>query len=425
MVGAQVPLQSVCQGEPLVFETSLHEDQGRIVSWQWDFGDPASGQANHSREENPTHVYQQPGSYRASLIISTARGIVDTLITPVEVHPLPPIQLDRIGTCQDTLVKLALREMAEGTQAFWCWGDQGAVDTGRVGIHRYAQPGHYPLHVRVESPAGCASELSDSLRWPLMPPSVHIPGDTICQGESVKFFKPPQAGRGTLRWYLPPDHGHPVARGDTLTTTPLDQTTQYSVARYDSLTGCESARTLVEATVFPPPHLRITHRYETPERIPARLAFEIHPSLPDLDYHWQFGDGKESRAATPQHWYQRPGSYMVSLQVTSPTGCRATRRSEVEIFDAPGIAYPSAFSPNGDGVNDYFSLEFANLVELEVQIYDRQGNLVFQSRQPDFRWEGHDFEGQALPAGVYVCAISGKDESGHTVKERGTLTLIR
>ena len=78
----------------------------------------------------------------------------------------------------------------------------------------------------------------------------------------------------------------------------------------------------------------------------------------------------------------------------------------VSVLNAEHIFFPTAFSPNGDGVNDLFQIFYGPevLEILELQIFDRWGNLLFGSSQTvqglDLAWDG-TFRGQALPPGVY------------------------
>ena len=88
---------------------------------------------------------------------------------------------------------------------------------------------------------------------------------------------------------------------------------------------------------------------------------------------------------------------------------------------------PNAFSPNGDGINDIFYV-FANTeyTEFELNIFSRNGDLVFQSRQIENGWDGHrKGTGELLPQGVYVYTVKYRTSSLKSGVEKGQILLIR
>jgi len=90
---------------------------------------------------------------------------------------------------------------------------------------------------------------------------------------------------------------------------------------------------------------------------------------------------------------------------------------------------PNAFSPNSDGENDEFKA-FVNcsLTDYEIQVFDRWGNVVFQSENPDLGWDGM-VNGERAKQGVYIYLIryNPPDGEGSTLRtvQSGTLTLLR
>jgi gliding motility-associated-like protein len=89
---------------------------------------------------------------------------------------------------------------------------------------------------------------------------------------------------------------------------------------------------------------------------------------------------------------------------------------------------PNVFSPNDDGVNDYFSIFGSDILGLQLSIYDRWGSLLFQSSDIEARWDGY-YRGKAMLPGVYVwvAQIEGYRADGtfFTATEKGSVTLVR
>ncbi|HYG15723.1 MAG TPA: gliding motility-associated C-terminal domain-containing protein, partial [Bacteroidia bacterium] len=94
----------------------------------------------------------------------------------------------------------------------------------------------------------------------------------------------------------------------------------------------------------------------------------------------------------------------------------------------PRIFMPTSFTPNGDGLNDFLLLNAADVDNITFKLFDRWGELVFESNNPHFKWDA-TYKGDALPGGIYIwtCSYSGRNNEGRTIKktENGTLHLIR
>lgn len=97
----------------------------------------------------------------------------------------------------------------------------------------------------------------------------------------------------------------------------------------------------------------------------------------------------------------------------------------VLIQKSTDLFVPSAFTPNGDGVNDQFQVVGQGIDEIEILIYNRWGELIFTSSSVDQQWDG-TYKGKESPSGVYVYRIRAKNESRHTWTEKeGQITLLR
>ncbi len=122
-----------------------------------------------------------------------------------------------------------------------------------------------------------------------------------------------------------------------------------------------------------------------------------------------------------------PGIYIDTL--VSALGCDLIVTTEIEEFN---IVLASAFTPNRNGQNDFMFVsnpEICGVEQIELNVYNRYGELIFESRDIQNRWDGSDRNGEPAPAGLYL--VTGKavmrDELGNekTVKIEGGTTLIR
>nr|MBP6722192.1 gliding motility-associated C-terminal domain-containing protein [Bacteroidia bacterium] len=94
--------------------------------------------------------------------------------------------------------------------------------------------------------------------------------------------------------------------------------------------------------------------------------------------------------------------------------------------DCPGrIFVPNVFSPNGDGLNDFFQVTYVNMETLTVKIYDRWGKFLFESNDKDFKWDGN-FNGNPLPEGTFFWTINYKfTDIEFPEEKRGTVMILR
>lgn len=90
----------------------------------------------------------------------------------------------------------------------------------------------------------------------------------------------------------------------------------------------------------------------------------------------------------------------------------------------PSLSVPDAFSPNGDGLNDFYKIPTYAIEKLEIRIFDRWGNLVFYSNDKYFTWDGNK-NGNACPEGIYAFQILATGFEEQSILKNGTITLIR
>jgi len=84
---------------------------------------------------------------------------------------------------------------------------------------------------------------------------------------------------------------------------------------------------------------------------------------------------------------------------------------------------PTAFSPNGDGLNDTFGVLAKGLEYFELTVYNRWGEVVFYSDQIGARWDGN-YKGKAAPVGAYGYEVVAKDANNRSLKRKGTVILV-
>ncbi len=85
---------------------------------------------------------------------------------------------------------------------------------------------------------------------------------------------------------------------------------------------------------------------------------------------------------------------------------------------------PNAFSPDGDGINDYFKIWGQGISDFEIEIYNRWGQMVFKSNNIEEQWDGK-FNDKMSPSGTYVFRVKSKNLNNEEYLESGTVSLVR
>ena len=147
-----------------------------------------------------------------------------------------------------------------------------------------------------------------------------------------------------------------------------------------------------------------------------------------INYYWSFGDGDSSIIVSPYHKYDEVGYYNVQLIAETEYGCRDTVNYTVRIKDIYTFYAPTAFSPDGDGVNDEFRV-FGTGIDLDnfnLKVYDRWGEVIWETNDIYETWDGKLKEhGKVAQNGMYTWRCVFLDFTGIEHEETGPVTIIK
>jgi len=149
------------------------------------------------------------------------------------------------------------------------------------------------------------------------------------------------------------------------------------------------------------------------------------PPCPDCSYFWDFGDGTTSNLPEVTHRFDGLGNTTVYHTAVNSIGC--SDRNSFSVLVPPLIYIPGAFTPNGDGINDAFMVVVSGAREFDLAIFNRWGDLVFFSNEPDQPWMGDHRNGSThfVPDGVYTYVVRVRGFNGDAIEKTGSVTLIR
>lgn len=108
----------------------------------------------------------------------------------------------------------------------------------------------------------------------------------------------------------------------------------------------------------------------------------------------------------------------------SGTGSANPNNPELKVKYTLG-KLPTAFSPNGDNINDLFFIESTGLLDFSLTIVDAKGDKVFSTTDPNFKWDGTNLAGEELPEGDYIYFFVAKDELNNPVTKSNSLAISK
>ena len=153
---------------------------------------------------------------------------------------------------------------------------------------------------------------------------------------------------------------------------------------------------------------------------------------------WDFGDGTATVNVSPEedgnvttHNYSFAGVFDVTLTVFNSEGCSETLIQTIQIGSGYDVMFPNVFSPNADGINDYFEGEFTGIASFTFQIFDMWGGLVFTGSYdyddlPDnWGWDGTYSNGKPFENLSFRYVFVGTAGDNSQVTRTGEATIIR
>lgn len=192
--------------------------------------------------------------------------------------------------------------------------------------------------------------------------------------------------------------------------------------------GCKNKFThLSMIEVYPAP-LSLFSASETSASTANPSIEFLNQSTLANDFIWAFGDGDSSYVVNPMpHTYHLSGTYLVSLIAQSTQGCRDTSYIKVEITDYPSFYVPNAINPFSYlQQNRIFKPQgyFIGIKDYHLSIYNRWGEPIFISTEPEIGWDGKLSDGTNAPMGSYTWLIKYLSADRTPILKTGAVNVI-
>ena len=366
-------------------------------------------------------------NYFVSQTVNGCEGGIDTLTVVVIGLQPEPTATDVVYCQGDVASSLA----ASGTAVFNWWASaQGGTSTTVAPIPSTLVAGTFYFYV--SQGTGACESLRDTLTVVINPtPSLLFSSSasTICSNECIQFTEISTAACQSISWNF----------GDGGTAVSSNPTHCYNTAGNFSVSatcvntfGCSTTSTVANAITVQPGAIAdfsILEGAVISSSSPVNFVADT-VAQSGQTYLWNFGDplsGNLNTSTLPlvNHTYSDTGLYCVRLIAYLPGGaCSDTLTKCLEVIGESTIDIPNVFTPNGDGVNEVFSVKSYGITSLSANIFDRWGRKVAQWDGVSGFWDGKNTSGKVSSNGVYYYVIKAVNLKEESKEYSGFIQLI-
>ena len=356
----------------------LGTDQNLCVGdvYNIDSGNPGADHEWNTLELTQTISVDTTGLFSVEVVDGNGCINTDDILIVFNENPTTVLP-DEITICEDEVITLD----AENAGSDFIWfpntEDTQTIDVNVASIYS----------VSITSPEGCTSTDQTELivaTYPL----VDLGADqSACEGDVIQLNSQASGGLN-VNWSVPGN------------ASSIDVTSSGVYAVTVDNDYCFSSD---EVSIFFNP----LAENMLEEEIATCFVTNLDPLVLNVSnfgssYNWSTGE------QTASILVEEPGLY--SVNVTTSFGCESTFYTEVyELCFGPYIYVPNSFTPNGDGINDGWKAEGIFIVDFEIQVFNRWGEVVFESTDVDEVWQGNDQKGNHfVPSGVYTYQLRFK-----------------
>ncbi len=408
------------------FTVNTQNNSASANDFIWFFNDPNNPGAT-SNLPNPTYTYSDTGLYNIVLIAEPGTVCADTFSASVNIlrnslfanfnivsaNCADSLTIDIVDSSIDTISNVSGWEWVL-TQGSNTWTTQEKNPSFVLN-----EPGDALLRLIVTSENGCMDTLEQVFPVFFIEDPLLDDSTGICIGNGNVELNPDGAFPGATYSWAPPDFlddptsPNPIAN-PTVTTT-------YTVSIDDANGFCHVEK---DVTIIVSPFVTVTPVLDTifqGQSVPILASFD-----PSYTYSWSPANWLDNAEINnPVSTPEQDVSYI--LTVTDENGCVVERTVVIVVqtlCEEPYVFIPTGFTPNGDGKNDQFRVIGNNLAEVHLVVYNRWGEPVFETNDPNDGWDG-TFKGKLLPPDAYGFYAEVTCAGGLKFFKKGNVTLIR
>ena len=406
---------AVCASANTIFTDSSFTNNGDSVNnWWWNLGNGAIATV-----PNTSATYTAAGEVTVQLVVSDKNNCVsDTLKKVITVQSKPLAQFGiGLPVCENDILQFLDSSVTQGgIIQNWSWKfDNGDSSVLKNSTTQFSA-GNHTVKLLVKNSGGCTSEVLSKVIFVNPLPAFDFNFAAACKNAVVNFSAADNSGGTINQWKWDLGDG-------TTATTKNTQHTYKNTATYPiqllaiSVAGCTATK---DSSLI----IYGTNVFAGNDTVAApNQPIQLQASG-GLSYQWSPATGL-SDAGISNPVATNAVSQTYYLKASTPLGCETFDTINIKVYDGPQLYLPTAFTPNGDGLNDVFRVFPVGITHFDYfAIYNRYGKIIFYTKNEGEGWDG-SFQNNPQNPGTYVWTISGADYKGNKITRKGTVVLIR
>ena len=410
-----------CDELTVNFSSRLLTDDNVIFEWEFNNGEKIL-------QQNVTKFYPETGFYDVGLTITNP--VTDckngfTLDSMIKVFPTPTAHITADPNfCYPDSANIFYTYNIDSSVCSWQFERMSQVGSGNDSITVFIEEptGEVTL---VVNEYGCISEPFSKILKRKPKFDFYVDNEEGCQPYHAEVFAEPLDSFLQFTWIT---DSLPYPEGNSNQYLFPDSVFyDVELEAYSSETGCEK-RILKEnwIKVHPKPYAEFWPDYPVALIENANITFSNYSSGAIFDY-WDFGDGFTSQLHEPKHLFAELGDFNTQLVIESEFGCKDTTDFLIKILPFH-VFTPNAFRPDSPIPENRIFMPLgtgADNSTFSMKIYDRWGQIVFESKSFEEPWDGTMLNGKPAPMGNYIWISHFFDIQGFEHNQKGQVLLIR
>ncbi len=309
----------------------------------------------------------------------------------------------------------------------WDFGD-ATSSINQNETHQYSSPGTYDVQLIVTSDVGCSDTSLQQVRAFEIPVADFSYTSDCPNNQIIVDFTDESTTVNDVIDYWFYDFGGQGSAASANATQLFTADGDYTVLHIvETVNGCSDTATQI---INIPPYPVADFSFNTNNGLNIGAVFNfINTSTDASAYFWDFGNNNTSTLEDPTNTYFSNGDYFVTLYAYGALGCVDSTVQLITINTVTqeiSTLIPNAISPNGDGKNDVWKLEFLELLypNAYVEIYNEWGQRLFESTGYAEPWDG-TYAGQNVPDGTYFYIIDLDINDNTDEPFKGTILVLK
>ncbi len=418
----------ICIGDSIQFTAKDYTLGGSHLNYNWNFGSSGT-----SKLQSPKISFNSKGKTKVILNYvedstgCSGRDSLDiVIVSPPDARFSAPIDSP---LCYPHIFIFNNETITDSTVNYIWEFEKNRYSNLKNPVYSYGK-GTHTVKLIAQSIFGCSDSISHT--YTLVGPEGKISAAKpyACKGDAITFNALNLVDVATIQWEF--NDGKPPIRDQQSVDHIFDRYGNQMVVLIlkSSESGCE----FIDTFQINVPYVKAEfENIDTMSYCPGLVVLRnLSQPLDSSRYIWEFGEGKSiDTSLNPITRFQTLGLKKITLTaIDKKTGCKDVFTDTLQLEDVTDfLSFPNVFSPNNDGVNDYFTVAvkkpFQDFVKVKtLRVYNRWGKLIYDNDNPTLGWDGK-FDGVEAPVEVYAYFMEVEIKDCNNKSRKGNVTIVR